>query len=420
VGFERLRERYLHYNIILMRERWAQVLRYNQPMAKRRLTEQQRARIEKNQRKHQQAPTQRNETALATGQCGLVIANYGREVDVETAQQQVVRCHIRQQLGNIAVGDEVIYQTDPQDKSVIVAVQPRRSALYRFNKFEGNKLVAANVDQMLIVVAPEPARALNVLDRYLVLAHSQKIKPIILFNKIDLLSSAELAHYQTFFAHYIALGYPTLFFSTKTPDYAALQTILQGKNSIFVGVSGVGKSSLLQSLLPDASVEIGELSLKSQEGSHTTTIARLYHLPYNDQPLSFTSPTLCNPAKLVDPALGAQWENATHFHIPLHPLVGEVASTRERVDLISSCFYQGNIIDSPGIRELTLGTVNAADVLAGFPELAALALQCQFRNCSHLNEAGCAILRAEKNQEINVARLASMRNIIQQLLTTEL
>ena len=325
-------------------------------MAKRYLTDQQKNRIAKKQNTVLQ-----EELHLEQPQQGLVITHYGKTLEVESTQGIIIRCNPRQSLGAIAVGDDVIYGLNPDGTGIITAVKPRRSELYRYNKFEGDKLVAANVDQLFIVTTFEPKRALNVIDRYLVLAHLQKITPIIVFNKVDLLDPDSLEEFTDYFNYYADLGYQIVFTSATGNTLKNLTALLPRKNSIFVGVSGVGKSSLVKAILPEHDIAIGALSEKSKEGAHTTTNARLFHLANNGT----------NDA--------------------------------------------GNLIDCPGIRELTLGNITPQQALSGFYELAELATQCQFRDCSHDHEPGCAILSALEADELNVDRLASYRSIIEQL-----
>ena len=320
-------------------------------MAKRYLTDQQRTRIAKKQQDLLVA-----DQDISATQEGLIIAHYGKTLDVETAAGETFRCHARQNLGAIAAGDQVLFGLTLQNEGIITAIKPRHSELYRYNKFEGNKLVAANIDQLFIITAAEPKRALNVIDRYLVLAHLQHIKPIIVFNKIDTLDTETLAAFDDFFSDYIELGYQVIYTSAVTEQLTALTALLPHKNSIFLGVSGVGKSSIIQALLPEETLTIGELSAKSGEGTHTTTTAKLFHLAGG-----------------------------------------------------------GNLIDCPGIRELNLGELTAQQVISGFYDLAVLAEKCQFRNCSHEHEPGCAILAAEKTDTINHDRLASYRTIMTQI-----
>jgi ribosome biogenesis GTPase len=317
-------------------------------MSKRYLTDQQKTRIAKQQSKHSDTDEQ-TET-------GLVVARYGKHIDIEDSSQKLHRCYLRQNLGQVAVGDNVLWKPAENDASVVVAIEPRSTSLFRYNKFEGDKLIAANVDQLIIVVAPEPVRSINILDRYLMLAELQHITPIIIFNKIDLLDEATLPVFNDILDYYKNLDYLIIHTSTTTHEgLSLLADRLVGKNSIVVGLSGVGKSALVKYFLPDHNIQIGDLSEKSGEGSHTTTRANLYHLPIG-----------------------------------------------------------GNIIDCPGIRELSFDDLTPQQVVQGFKELRNLAADCQFRDCSHTHEPGCAVLKAIEAGNIDSNRLASFRSIIEQ------
>jgi ribosome biogenesis GTPase len=325
-------------------------------MGKQQLNKRQLLAIKKQQAKKRQRAEQPNDdlTGIGAAQTGLLIAHYGQYLEVEDHEDQVHRCVARKNLGSIAVGDRVIWHREKQGANVIVAVEPRQSELFRYNKFEGNKLVVANIDQLYIVVSIEPPRAMNVIDRYIMLAELQHITPIIVFNKIDLLNAEQESELKQFFSYYQQLGYQVFYTSTtNTIGIEMIQHSLHHHVSVFVGLSGVGKSSLVKTLLPDQAIEIGELSARSREGNHTTTTAKLFHLPDG-----------------------------------------------------------GNVIDCPGIRELAIGELTPQQILHGFKELAELATQCQFRNCSHTHEPGCAILAALENPGFNKNRLASYQNIL--------
>jgi ribosome biogenesis GTPase len=329
-------------------------------MTKTKLSDQQKNRINQQHDKRREradAGLLIDDASLGHEQEGLVIAHHGQHLTLAAADGSKHRCYARKNLGAIAVGDQVIWRAGEQEFGVIVAVKPRRSELFRYNKFEGNKLVAANVDQLFIVVACEPPRAMNVIDRYLMLAELQRITPIIVFNKVDLLDAEDLADIKEYLSYYQTLNYPVLYCSTTNEEgITALLKQLADKTSIFVGLSGVGKSSLIKMILPGEDLTIGELSEKSREGNHTTTTAKLYNLPQG-----------------------------------------------------------GHLIDCPGIRELSVGSLTAQEVLRGFKELAAEAAQCQFRDCSHSHEPGCALLAGLASEKINPDRFASYQSIVAQL-----
>ena len=324
-------------------------------MSKRILSDQQKRRISKLQHRHRAQAADRDQ--VGEGQEGLIVAHFGKNIDIEDHSGKIWHCFFRQNLGAIAVGDRVIWLPSDNDTNVITAIMPRKNTLTRYNKFTGSKLIASNIDQLFIVVAIEPPRAMNVLDRYLMLSELQHIKPIIVYNKIDLLDQEELAVQKDFLQLYQDIGYHVIYTSITDPHTIQhLKLLLTDKTSVFVGLSGVGKSSLLKAIAPENEVAIGELSLKSREGNHTTTTARLYHLA----------------------------NNAT-------------------------------LIDCPGIRELAMGDLTRTQVIQGFKELRDLAADCQFRDCKHECETGCAILTAIESGKLAPDRLMSYQNIITEI-----
>lgn len=323
-------------------------------MTKRRLSKQQNTRINERQRQVQLLNEAPDGESDASHSEGLVLARFSAKVDVEIASGQVLRCHLRANLGEVVAGDRVIWQTQ-EESGVVLSVLPRTSQLQRPDTYGKLKPVAANVTRCVITVAPEPQAHANLIDRYLVVAETLGLEPILLVNKADLLSDDHELH--NLLATYKALGYTTCLVSCTTEHgLQPLQELLAGGISIFVGQSGVGKSSVIQALLPDEQIKIGDLSELVRKGRHTTTHARLYHFPTG-----------------------------------------------------------GDCIDSPGIREFGLWHLSPQQVIAGFRELQPLAGQCRFRNCSHSHEPGCAVLQALAEGLISRARFDSYRQIVDTL-----
>ena len=335
-------------------------------MSKRKLTRQQAWRVEKIQEERSRRAARRDAAAseaLAGGELGpeqegLVIAHYGTQVAVESADGAIAqRCHLRANLEGLVTGDRVIWcQGDPT--GVIVAQLDRTSELCRPDPTGKLKPVAANIDQIVVVIAPYPEPHANLIDRYLVAAHSVEIAPVLLLNKTDLLDNdAGLRDtLEDMLAVYPPLGYEVLRTSTAKGELTALGNALADRTSIFVGQSGVGKSSLVNALLPDASLPVGALSQGSMKGTHTTTTAQLLHLE-------------CG----------------------------------------------GTLIDSPGIREFGLWHLSREEVDRGFREFSARLGECRFRDCKHEQEPGCAILRALEEGNISTQRLNSYRHIVASL-----
>ncbi|MCZ4129113.1 small ribosomal subunit biogenesis GTPase RsgA [Stutzerimonas balearica] len=338
-------------------------------MAKRQLNRRQSWRIEKIQEERAARAARRESRAqeeleggeLGAEQVGLVIAHFGVQVEVEAQDGddagQVFRCHLRANLPTLVTGDRVVWRPGNQGIGVIVAQLPRHSELCRPDMRGQLKPVAANVDQIIVVFAPIPEPHANLIDRYLIAAEHAGIAPLLLLNKADLIDEVNRAALESLLGVYRQLDYPLLEVSAHDgAGMSALRERLDGRISVFVGQSGVGKSSLVNSLLPDVDTRVGALSEQTGKGTHTTTTARLFHFPGG-----------------------------------------------------------GDLIDSPGIREFGLGHVSRADVEAGFIEFRDLLGTCRFRDCRHDREPGCALLKALDDGRIQPQRMASYRHILSSL-----
>ncbi|MFE8072177.1 small ribosomal subunit biogenesis GTPase RsgA [Marinobacteraceae bacterium S3BR75-40.1] len=338
-------------------------------MAKRKLSKRQQWRIKKIQaerserahRKERDIDRQLQAGALGDEQKGLVIAHFGQQLDVEALegehQGELFRCHVRANIDGLVTGDKVIWRVGAGREGVIVAREERRSELRRPDNFGNLKPVAANIDQILLVIAPEPEPHANLIDRYLVAAEVTEIPPILVLNKADLLTGTNRPAIDQLLERYRSLGYQTL--ETSIHDDAldqAFREHLRERTSVFVGQSGVGKSSLIQALLPHESLKVGALSEGQRKGTHTTTTARLFHLPGS-----------------------------------------------------------GQLIDSPGIREFGLWHITPEQLAYGFVDIRPLIGHCKFRNCSHRGDPGCALDAAVESGELAPERLESFRRILQDI-----
>lgn len=339
-------------------------------MSKRKLTRRQAWRIEKvqqekvqrAQKKEQAFSEQLKAGELGSESQGRITAHFGTQAEVECLHSNNrYRCFLRANLGSLVTGDLVIFRPGPEVNAVLTgvieAVLPRESELSRPNAFGQIKPVAANIDQIILVIAPEPEAHPNLIDRYLVAAENCEIEPIILLNKTDLLNDNNRQALISLLNSYEKLGYQTLSVSSRDEQsLSELKQRLNGRISVFVGQSGVGKSSLINTLLPDEELKIGALSANTAKGRHTTTTARLYHFPAG-----------------------------------------------------------GDLIDSPGIREFGLWHMSEDEVMHGFRELRDLAGHCRFRDCAHQHEPGCALLAGVKAGDIHERRLQSFHYIVQTL-----
>ncbi|MDH5485564.1 MAG: small ribosomal subunit biogenesis GTPase RsgA [Gammaproteobacteria bacterium] len=331
-------------------------------MAKRRISDQQKRRIESIQQKRRETAKknsenkeqQLNEQTLGDEQSGHIITNFGQSLIVENQQGEVFRCVARQNLGAIVCGDQVIWQQAQNNEGVIVAVEPRQSLLQKPGFGGKLKPMAANIDQIVIVSAVQPEANAYLIDRYLVAAENLPATPIILFNKIDLLDEKSRPLIDKLEKEYTNLGYKVIRASNVIGNgFDQLHEALKTRTSIFVGLSGVGKSSLINQLLPELNIRVGELSLASGEGKHTTTNSTLYNLP-------------CG----------------------------------------------GKLIDSPGVRDFGLWNTDAADILHGFIELRPFIGRCKFSNCAHETEPDCAIQQALVENKISPLRFQHYKKML--------
>ena len=281
---------------------------------------------------------------------GQILAAFGRRYLVELPGGEQLDCVPRGKKSEVACGDVVEIMRTAEGQAVIERITPRKSLLYRSVAFR-EKLIAANVTQIIVVVAAEPSFDDELLARCLIAAHDQQIATLIVLNKCDLTASAQAARAQL--APYRAIGYPVLEL-TATESAAPLLPYLQGHSSVLVGQSGMGKSTLINSLLPNARAATREISTALDSGKHTTTHARLYHL------------------------------NA-----------------------------DSDLIDCPGVQAFGLHHLSLGEIEEGFVEFAQYRGQCRFRDCRHLHEPGCALIKAVQDGKISARRLKLFQQISQ-------
>ena len=336
---------------------------------KRKLTKNQTRQIQKN---HQTV----DDKYLFSG---VIVAHFGKQLDVQITALpadssnypkltqpliigEVCRCHVRTNLPLLSAGDLVKFSLNPQDSSagVIEILLPRSTLITRPDRYHKLKPVASNVDVLAIVFAPLPKPSTNLIDRYLLIAKLSKVTPLLILNKADLLEN--FADVSKIFEEYQFLGGKYGFNVIQT-SYQDKQSIIELKRqinhkiSVFAGQSGVGKSSLINALLPHANQSTNVISTNSELGQHTTTTSRF--LAYDDADLT-----------------------------------------------------KGGIIDTPGIREYGVWHLSPDEILYGFDELFELSGTCQFRDCTHkANSKGCNFWKMVKNGEILSRRIDSFNEL---------
>jgi len=287
-----------------------------------------------------------------------VRVSHGSHGVVELPNGERLDCLFRRSVGRPLCGDRVEIGRAENQAAVVTAIEPRRNEFVRAGSRGKKQAIAANLDQVLIVVAPVPEPSRDLLERYLVAVHSLAIRPVIVLNKAERMGAARLAPDSPLLRldEYRELGYPVFATSCKgAPGIDAIAPALKAQTSILVGQSGVGKSSLANALLPDLELQTGALSRVTGKGTHTTTTTIMYTLP-------------CD----------------------------------------------GRLIDSPGVWEYGLWTMTQQELAAGFPDFHAFQGQCRFNDCRHAGEPGCAINAAVDAGAIRKWRYLAYRRLLQQ------
>lgn len=273
---------------------------------------------------------------------GQVTASFGRHTRVELLDGRAITCVTRGKKSGVVCGDRVQIMLTTPGHGVIECIAPRTSLLYRSDAFR-EKIVAANVTQIIIVLAAVPSFYEDLLNRYLVAAEAEGIKALIVLNKSDMVN--ETQHALSILQLYRDLGYPLLTLCAKQ-DVSPLRPAIAGHTSVLAGQSGMGKSSIINALLPDVQVRTAEISAALDSGRHTTTSAQLYHLNANS-----------------------------------------------------------HLIDSPGLQEFGLHHLDRVQIEHAFIEFRPYLGACKFNDCTHVSEPGCRVLQAVIEGKIDARRL---------------
>ncbi|MDP1652773.1 MAG: ribosome small subunit-dependent GTPase A [Rhodocyclaceae bacterium] len=274
---------------------------------------------------------------------GVITAAFGRHYEITLEDGRIVNGIPRGKKSPYACGDRVTLGPLHDSEAQILGNAPRTSLLYRSDQWK-EKIIAANATQVVLVVATEPGFSDELISRALVAARHEKMRAVIVLNKCDIAAGRPAAQGQL--APFAALGIPVVELSALT-DPGPLSPLLAGQVSVLVGQSGMGKSTLVNALIPDARAATREISTALDSGKHTTTHARMYALPAG-----------------------------------------------------------GALIDSPGLQEFGLAHLTRGEIELGFAEFVPHLGHCRFRDCRHENEPDCAIKAAIARGEIDARRLA--------------
>jgi ribosome biogenesis GTPase len=296
---------------------------------------------------------------------GLVIKSTGSWYQVHGEDGVSYDCRIKgkfriqgiQTTNPVAVGDQIEFELEPNsNQGIINKLHDRKNYIIRksINLSKQAQIIAANMDQaFLVVTLASPRTSLGFIDRFLATAEAYSIPAVLIFNKLDLFNEEGLEILGEYKAIYEHIGYPCYTVSAlEGTNIPQIEGLLKDKTTLFSGHSGVGKSSLINVLLPGRSIKTGEISEASDKGQHTTTFAEMHILPYG-----------------------------------------------------------GYLIDTPGIRELGIFDIRPEELGHYFREMRNLMNQCRFNNCRHINEPGCAVIKGVENGEIEISRYESYLSI---------
>lgn len=297
---------------------------------------------------------------------GLVIKNTGSWYTVKTDEGAIIESKIKgnfrlkgiRSTNPVAVGDRVELILNQEGTAFISAIEDRRNYIIRksSNLSKQSHILAANIDQaLLLVTVNRPQTSTTFIDRFLASAEAYRIPVVLLFNKIDLLNASERRYQELLSRLYTTIGYRCLALSAQTGEgIEALRELLMGQISLLSGNSGVGKSTLINRLLPDANLRTAEISDAHNAGMHTTTFSEMLPLPEG-----------------------------------------------------------GYVIDTPGIKGFGTFDIEREELGSYFKEIFRLSKDCRFNNCTHTHEPGCAVLQALQNHFVAESRYQSYLNMLE-------
>lgn len=306
---------------------------------------------------------------------GLVIKNTGFWYTVLTDDGATIDCKVKgnfrlkgiRSTNPIAVGDRVVIKMTDESTAFITEIEDRRNYVIRksSNLSKQSSIIAANVDQaMLIVTINYPATSTTFIDRFLASAEAYRIPVVLVFNKTDLLCAEELHYLDMMRTLYDTIGYSSISLSAVTGvGMDELRTMLQGKITLFSGNSGVGKSTIINALIPGANLRTGEISDAHNQGIHTTTFSEMLPIPTDN-------------------------------------------GTGKTGDF-------GWIIDTPGIRGFGTFDIEPEELTGYFKEIFRFSKDCRFSNCTHTHEPGCAVLKAVEEHYISASRYQSYLSMLE-------
>jgi len=285
------------------------------------------------------------------------LTSWGNHGMAGTPAGEKLTVHYKRKVGRPLCGDRIIVNTTTEQAQVD-EIRPRASRFARADKRGRPQWIAANADQVAIIIAAEPAPSHDLIERYLVACELLQIKPLLVLQKTDLKASS-VAALCARITPYQALGYTALEVSAHSGvGLPRLRDMLYRQRTLFTGQSGVGKSSLISALIPDLNLQTRALSAVTGKGTHTTSTACMYYLPG-----------------------------------------------------LSSDANAGSVIDTPGVWEYSLWKMSPAELAAGFIEFQPRLDDCRFRDCQHIDTPGCAISQAAQSGEISEDRYAAFHRL---------